>query len=62
MTVESWARLNAALADLTEHLKSMDTVCTDVRMSVWDKVRQIKKDIGNAQNCLKTMVEALGAD
>jgi hypothetical protein len=52
---ERQAKYEAALANLTEHLKNIDTACDDSRLSAVEKIRRIKEEIGKAQGCLNTM-------
>jgi hypothetical protein len=60
MSEENRTKCNAALASLTEHLKSIDTACEDARLSAVEKIRR-KEEIDKAQICLRTMTNALEA-
>jgi hypothetical protein len=62
MSEENRTKCNAALANLTEHLKSIDTACEDARLSAVEKIRRIKEEIDKAQICLRTMTDALEAE
>jgi hypothetical protein len=62
MSEETRTKCNAALANLTEHLKSIDTACEDARLSAVEKIRRVKEEIDKAQICLRTMTDALEAE
>jgi hypothetical protein len=52
---ERQAKYEAALANLTEHLKNIDIACDAARLSAVEKIRRIKEEIGKAKRCLNTM-------
>jgi hypothetical protein len=60
MSEENRTKSNVALANLTEHLKNIDTACEDARLSAVEKIRRIKEE--KAQICLRTMIDALEAE
>ena len=44
-----------AKANLVEHLKNIDAVCDDARLSAMEKIRRVKEEVEKAQECLKRL-------
>jgi hypothetical protein len=44
-----------AKANLSEHLKNIESACDDARLSAVEKIRRIKEEIEKAQDCVKRL-------
>jgi hypothetical protein len=44
-----------AKANLVEHLKNIDVAGDDARLSATEKIRRVKEEVENAQDCQKRL-------